>query len=93
MKVKIKNCGDKKPTASLMFTTNGVKGQILLNAIEKVVINTKENIMNISHHNIPDEIAVDDIIYINVNLTFSMFYELIIDYQENKIIINVRRIR
>lgn len=93
MKVKVKDCGDKKPTASLLFSVNGVVGHILLNLVDGVIVNTKENIISVLHDNILDDISVDEIIYVNVNNIFLMFYELIIDYRENQIIINVRRIK
>ena len=93
MKVKVKDCRDKKPTASLLFTVKGVVGHILLNMVDGVIVYTDENIISVLHDNKFDDIAVDDIIYVNVNTIFLMFYELIIDYKENKIIMNVRRIK
>lgn len=93
MKVKVKDCGDKKPTASLLFTVKGVVGHILLNMVDGVIVYPNENIISVLHDNKFDDIAVDDIIYVNVNTIFLMFYELIIDYKENKIIMNVRRIK
>ena len=93
MKVKVKDCRDKKPTASLLFTVKGVVGHILLDMVDGVIVYTDENIISVLHDNKFDDIAVDDILYVNVNNIFLMFYKLIIDYQENKIIINVRRIR
>ena len=93
MKVKVKDCRDKKPTASLLFTVKGVVGHILLNMVDGVIVYPNENIISVLHDNKFDDIAVDDIIYVNVNTIFLMFYELIIDYKENKIIMNVRRIK
>ena len=93
MKVKIKDCRDKKPTASLLFTVKGVVGHILLNMVDGVIVYTDENIISVLHDNKFDDIAVDDILYVNVNNIFLMFYELMIDYKENKIVMNVRRIR
>ena len=93
MKVKVKDCREKKPTASLLFTVKGVVGHILLNMVDGVIVYPNENIISVLHDNKFDDIAVDDIIYVNVNTIFLMFYELIIDYKENKIIMNVRRIK
>ena len=93
MKVKVKDCRDKKPTASLLFTVKGVVGHILLNMVDGVIVYPNENIISVLHDNKFDDIAVDDIIYVNVNTIFLMFYELIIDYKENKIVMNVRRIK
>ena len=93
MKVKVKDCRDKKPTASLLFTVKGVVGHILLDMVDGVIVYTDENIISVLHDNKFDDIAVDDIIYVNVNTIFLMFYELIIDYKENKIVMNVRRIK
>ena len=93
MKVKVKDCGDKKPTASLLFTVKGVVGHILLDMVDGVIVYTDENIISVLHDNKFDDIAVDDILYVNVNNIFLMFYELIIDYKENKIVMNVRRIK
>ena len=93
MKVKVKDCREKKPIASLLFTVKGVVGHILLNMVDGVIVYPNENIISVLHDNKFDDIAVDDIIYVNVNTIFLMFYELIIDYKENKIVMNVRRIR
>ena len=93
MKVKVKDCRDKKPTASLLFTVKGVVGHILLNMVDGVIVYPNDNIINILHDNKFDDIAVDDILYVNVNNIFLMFYELMIDYKENKIVMNVRRIK
>lgn len=93
MKLKIKDCKDKKPTATLLFSTNGVKGHILLDMVDGVVINTKKNIIGILNSDFLGNMKVDKIMHINVNVVFMMFYELIIDYKEELIIINVRRIK
>ena len=93
MKVKVKDSREKKPTASLLFTVKGVVGHILLNMVDGVIVYPNENIISVLHDNKFDDIAVDDIIYVNVNTIFLMFYELIIDYKENKIVMNVRRIK
>lgn len=93
MKVKVKDCGDKKPTASLLFTVKGVVGHILLDMVDGVIIYPAENIISILHDNKFDDIAVDEIIHINVNNIFLMFYELIIDYKINRVMITVRRIK
>ena len=93
MKVKVKDCRDKKPTASLLFTVKGVVGHILLNMVDGVIVYPNENIISVLHDNKFDDIAVDNIIYVNVNTIFLMFYKLIIDYKENKIVMNVRRIK
>ena len=72
MKVKVKDCRDKKPTASLLFTVKGVVGHILLNMVDGVIVYPNENIISVLHDNKFDDIAVDDIIYVNVNTIFLM---------------------
>ena len=91
MKVYIKDCGDKRPTASLIFYKDCVKGQILLNMVDGVFINTEKSVMSILNNNQFSSIEVDKILHININFVFIMFYELIIDYEENDIVISVRR--